>query len=134
MERLTVYTKPLVSLSNEEWAQVKDCNMGSMGSMRNKIQRLREDGRKDARVVMAWQGDILVGCALVFKRRDGEFVIYNYVKPNYRRRGIGTKLVKHARRGRITTLYACPWDDRSHDFYEVLFDQGVVADSKGVWT
>lgn len=131
---MNIYTRQLVQLTDPEWEQVKGCNMGNRGSMRSVIQRLRDEGRKDARVVMVWKRSELLGCTLIFKRKaDREDIIYSYVRPEYRRQGIGTKMVKHARRGRPKPLQACLWDGRSREFYDELIAKGVCVDSKGRW-
>lgn len=123
MARL-LYTKPLRKLTQREFGAVIHCNMGNRGSMVHKVHDLFDDRDKNARVIMCWDKKVLLGCSLVFLDNNDRWMIYTYVKTPYRRTGVGTAIVAHARRGRTKPLHACPWDHRSGAFYMPLIDQG----------
>lgn len=122
MARL-LYTKPIYKLTEREWTAFEACNMGGRGSMRRQVNYLRDRRDKVARAVLCWEGDTLIGCACIFGEGASK-TLYTYVRENYRRQGVGTAIVAHARRGRKAPLKACPWDDRSHSFYGPMIASG----------
>jgi GNAT superfamily N-acetyltransferase len=126
MPRL-LYTKRLVDLEEDEREAVLICNMGSNGSMRAKVKDLLATEDTDARVTMCWDENILQGCCLTFRHHNGTRYVYTYVYEKYRRRGIGTALIAHARRGRRKPMRCVPWDERSRAFYSPLLAAGKVT-------
>lgn len=126
-----LYTKPLCKLTEREYRAFASCNMGTRGSMRAKIEHLTSRDNRTAKAILCWNDENkLIGCALVFYNETQErWLIYTYVRPDYRRQGVGTAIVAHARRGRRVPLHACPWDYRSSCFYEPMIKHGKVQNA-----
>lgn len=94
--------------------------------------KLMEKRPVKAQVLLAYRDGSLVGWALLsqersdmvfshswkrFEPEDG-MLIEIYVDPDYRRHGIGTELMKVARRkAGVRRLCVAPWDTGSRDFY-----------------
>jgi len=89
------------------------------GQMGEALRRIRDRGIKDgtALLVRTVEGE-LAGWALVFNDRwyDGP-VAHFYVKPKFRRNGIGRRLAEAVGR-RVPECGVLPWNDASHRFFD----------------
>ncbi len=128
-----LYTKRIGDLTPGEQEACMKCNRGNQGSMRATFKYELKVHPKDSRAVMCWADDTLVGWCLIFPTavwREGKqqkkVIVHTYVRAEYRRQGIGTALLSHARRGRTQPLYAVPWDDRSRRLYDPLIASGKL--------
>jgi GNAT superfamily N-acetyltransferase len=102
--------------------------------MNKELNHLEKDAKVravDAKVLLAYRSGKLVAWALM-SREESDFWFQNtgyynphdgyllemFVHPKYQRQGIGTELMKVARRkAGITRLCVAPWDDASEKFY-----------------
>lgn len=101
----------------------------------NHLLKTIKDSPVKAKVIAAYLGRSLVGWAILsreasdfnfpntwndFDPKDG--VLFEvYVDPNHRRKGIGTEIIKVARKhAGPSQLCICPWDDQSRAFYASL--------------
>lgn len=106
---------------------------GMNHELNNLIKRVKSSEIVDVQVLAAYHKDIIVGWALL-SREPSNFSFTHvwdgyrpslgalfevYVDPLYRRKGIGSRLVKAAKRKVGTSrLCFCPWDNQSTDFYK----------------
>lgn len=102
-------------------------NLGNRGEMRDTFENQiklapTRDKELCARAFMAWQGFRMVGWAMTFwpdadSYSASEFPnIHIFVDPEFRRNGVGTKLLKQAHR-RKGELYVFPHDGPSANFF-----------------
>lgn len=123
--------KRVIDLTPDEYRMCYSLNLRSKGMMQEVLskERFRDNG-KYAHAFMIFHGDRLVSWAIRFTERDHFWSVYVYTKTTYRRRGLGSLLLKEARRGlRVVAVH--PWDERSASFYRkapaaVLYNKGLV--------
>lgn len=97
------------------------------------LYKIWKERKVEAKVILAYIDDNLVGWGLLSKESStfkfkNHFLGYKpeygtlfeiFVHPNYRRMGVGKKIVQTARKKtNNTTLCFCPWDVNSRKFYE----------------
>jgi len=81
--------------------------------------------KKEAHVIVAIYNEKICGWAMFHRYQDPRcdertHLLNIFVHYDYRRKGIGTGLVKRAQKfasQHNISLVSCPWDDRSHRFY-----------------
>lgn len=123
--------KRVVDLTAEEYRKCYALNLRSKGMMQEVLSKERfRDSGKYAYAFMIFDGDRLVSWAIRFTERDNFWSVYLYTKTTYRRRGLGSLLLKEARRG-LKVVAVHPWDERSASFYRktpaaVLYNKGLV--------
>lgn len=124
--------------------KLRGLTLHSRSGMNNELNYLEEQVRSrkvDCKILTAfWKMD-LVGWALLsqepskftFANSDGyspdQGILFQvYVNPDFRRKGIGSALIKVAKRkiGK-SRLCICPWDYRSESFYNNFNDFGSKA-------
>jgi GNAT superfamily N-acetyltransferase len=116
----------------------------------NNLESLLRDGRKiDAKVLLAYKDDRLVGWALMSREESAwHYAFYNgkgvacqkrfnaghgilfeiFVHPDYRRQGIASRIIKKAKLiANGTRLCVIPWNDVSLDFYKNFKEIGVKS-------
>ena len=105
-------------------ASFRKLNFGDGGMMLRIIRGLhREYGeppRDDARVVYAKDGNVIIGWAILVDPAVWHFggsEAYFYVDSKYRRKGIGTRLMKMARRSWGKKFNVCRHDEVSTGFF-----------------
>lgn len=130
---MRITTKRIDNLTAEEFARCRELTLGRLGEMQDEADTQRYDAAEilpqyRARVYMAWDGDLMVGWAMSFceDRAFGghERTVYFYVHPTYRRKGIGTKLMRAATRHHGEVI-VCPHDHVSGQFFNMHVD-GVM--------
>ncbi len=97
------------------------------------LLKISKQRKINAKVLTAYHKKSLIGWALLSKE-NSNFCFYNtldgfdasqgvlfevYVDPEYRRRGVGTTLIRTAKKciGK-DQLFICPWDELSTNFYK----------------
>lgn len=113
---------------------LRKLTLNSFSGMNRELNHLLESAKHrqvSARVILVHQGGQLVAWALMSKEEtsfrfrytgsyhpsDG-FLLEMYVHPDFRRQGIGTELMKIARRkAGPYRLCVAPWDDGSEAFF-----------------
>lgn len=80
----------------------------------------------DSNILVAWALSSKESCSFPFMnssdifsyKKDG-LLFQVFVKPSYRRKGIGSKFMKIAQKMvRTKPICVCPWDSRSSSFYK----------------
>ncbi len=100
-----------------------------MNSELTNFKEIVKTRKVDAKAITAWLGDTMIGWSLCSKEAtDFPFMNGNYqgkgvlfevfVDHRFRRQGVGTALLRRARRVFKEKLCVCPWDDRSYSFFE----------------
>lgn len=123
--------KRVIDLTPTEYRKCYYLNLRDKGMMQEVLshERYRVTG-KYAHAFMIFNGDRLVSWAIRFTEKDNFWSVYLYTQTTYRRRGLGSFLLKEARRG-LKTVGVHPWDERSASFYRktpaaVLYNKGLV--------
>lgn len=112
------YREKIRNLSEDEREQLKHLTLDAEGIEGMMLYQLRTQGPNVKHIFLAVIGDTLVGWGYLYYSWGGETEIHTYVKPSYRRRGIGSNIVK-----RLTPLYKdAPivghgWNDQATGFY-----------------
>ena len=106
-------------------ASFKTLNFGDGGMMLRIINELHNQDaaplRDDARVVYAKEGSVIVGWAILVDPAVWHFggsEAYFYVNSKHRRKGIGTRLMKMARRSWGKKFRVCRHDEVSTGFFD----------------
>lgn len=121
------YREYLCKLSEDEREQASTLTLDSEGIEGIMLDQLKNNGPSVKHVFLAAIGDTLVGWGYLYYSWGGETEIHTYVKPSYRRRGIGSNIVK-----RLTPLYKdAPivghgWNDQATGFYRCFKRVQVV--------
>lgn len=123
MPRVRTVVKHVTELQPSEVQVLKTLTMGAMGRMRSQLDECRaaEDGWAVVHYDNSGSAD---GWTLLFLDKWGEYynsnpnnyVAYFYVNPDLRRNGIGSALMRHARRVQPEP-FVCPWSDESRGFF-----------------
>lgn len=130
---MIIYTKSVPDLDAKEFTACKRLNFGMSYGMKSKLIELRDLSRSKSRVTMAWDGEKLLGWALVFKDdywHEHEWQVFIYVRAECRRKGIGTVLIGRTKMGRIKPIVVCPHDERSEAFFKPLIKKHKVKPHK----
>jgi GNAT superfamily N-acetyltransferase len=83
--------------------------------MQGAVMDARRGYRPEAKVIMAWEENRLMGWALVFDEASTS-AVHVYVRASERRKGIGSKLLRRATRVK-PEVTAVPWDEPSRALY-----------------
>jgi GNAT superfamily N-acetyltransferase len=128
----------LVAEQPETLKQLRKLTLGLSSGLNHELTTLLAINKKRpalAMVLLAYRKDKLVGWALLsqenstywfpklphgyFYAKTHGILIEMYIHPDHRRQGIGTEIMKVARRkAGKTRLCVVPWDPTSHKFYE----------------
>lgn len=98
----------------------------------NELLRRAQTRKVNCKIITAHHNREVVGWLLLSKEQTDYcftrscgynpsmgILIQVFVNPSFRRKGIGTNLLKAAKKKAGTTkLCVCPWDSTSHGFYE----------------
>lgn len=84
-----------------------------------------------SRAVLAHADDgTILGWALIFQPARGiRWNVHVYVDRAHRRKGIGTRLISHARIGRKGSVGVFPWDSRSRAALTPFMEIGKAHDA-----
>lgn len=126
----------LVAQQPELLAKLRKLTLDPSSGMNHELDRMLEDVKTrsvNCTVILAYRFSTLVGWGLLskenttyhFSRAPNGFNAENgvmfqvFVDPEYRRQGIATELYKKAQNlAKEELIHVCPWDTRSHFFYE----------------
>ena len=117
--RIEIADNNLAELSDEVITLLRKMTLPRFGSMMRKTLR-QERFSKEIRVAIARDGisGKYLGWALVSKYWNKTPFVMVFIKPKYRRQGIGTILVRHFKKRGIKFCYR--WDGISNSFYNSL--------------
>lgn len=145
MLTLTVRTMDfnLVAQQPELLAKLRKLTLDPYSGLNHELDRMLEDVKTrsvNCQVILAYRFSNLVGWAILSKEtttynfmRSGDgfnsengVLFQVFVDPEYRRQGIATEIYKKAQQlANNEILHICPWDTRSHYFYEKFSDVKV---------
>lgn len=118
MSLLNLKTLPTcrVYSNNHLLAKLRDMTLTGTSWMRDQL-----DIEKEGTVIIAATSATFVGWSFLVERSDDRLQVAVFVREEFRRLGIGTRLVNRAklisnRRGR--ELVCCPWDPTSVSFFK----------------
>lgn len=106
-------SKPVPRLTDVEYRACYRANRGDAGDMRDRLRYYRDRPVKESVATMVWDGDVLAAWCLRFFNRDPDesfWEMHVYTKRKYRRRGLGTELVRRARQGKRYPLSVWPYE------------------------
>lgn len=138
--KIYLETKPVYRLTKRQIQRCHELTLDGdsmdirRGDMKPQLNSHLLKGRKSpAKVIFARNGSgHIVGWALVWSKHNAvgkHWYLYMFVAREYRRKGIGTKLMTRARIGRQGSFYVYPHGktgDPSRGFYEDKIDDTRV--------
>jgi GNAT superfamily N-acetyltransferase len=100
-----------------------------MNTELNSLREISKTRKVEAKAITAWLNGDMIGWSLCSKESsdfpfmngsfEGKGVLFQvFVDHRFRRKGVGTALLRRARRVCKEKLTVCPWDDRSYSFFE----------------
>lgn len=109
--------KKLSNVTGPEYLVLNKLNMGSYGQMQYILDELYFGGDKDAMVIIHKVDDTIVGWGIIFTRYETGLKSFQvYVHNDWRRKGIGSKILQRARK-MYDEFDVFPWDEQSHAFF-----------------
>lgn len=112
--------KKLHNLNDVEFSILHDLNMRGYGQMQGILNDLYFGEDKDSWAIIHKVDGKVVGWAMIFDSFDIDHIakksLQLYVDHDWRRRGIGAKLIECARK-RFSEFEVFPWDDQSRSFF-----------------
>ena len=116
-----IVTKEVKDLTDSEYRRCKQHNLRSEGypyaSMRPQLETCRKN--ETGWATFYYIGRRCAGWALTWEVSWGRMKTYFYVRPEFRRQGVGTKL-HHAVRAQFGPVQVVPWDTRSREFFSAV--------------
>lgn len=118
---MTIETRRVSSLTQDEIASLKRLTYGDLGSMRYEfITQIANPGWR-SRVVIARDKDKIIGWGLIFRRaKNQNWNYYTYVATKYRKKGVARRLFSRARQGISTPLIVYPGNQSRALYHPVI--------------
>ena len=132
MSRSRTTTKPVPNLTNKEYHMLHALTFGPVGNMQPQLEKERQLGTGYA--VIHRIDKIVAGWSLVFDDVDLEWsdypytMAYFYTHEDYRRMGVGDRLMQHVRRIAPVPMVD-PWDYASFTFFKQMMPVLVSEDN-----